>query len=90
MLGQMRLEQLHLPAVLEADQILRRHRQGNRVADGFVEAIMRAISVEERLLIVGALIEVVAEFVVDGLEVLGVDLDALLHAEIVNVVDVPG
>ena len=41
------------------------------------------------VLIVGALIEIVTELVVDGLEVLGVDLDALLHPEIVDVIDVP-
>ena len=41
-------------------------------------------------LLVGALVEVVAQLVVDGDEVLAGDLDAHLEAEVVDVVDVPG
>ncbi len=44
----------------------------------------------ERLLVVGALVEVVPELVVDRDEVLGVDLDAHLDAQVVDAVDVPG
>ena len=71
-------------------QIFRRDVQRDEIADGFVEAVIGAVAIEERLLIVGALVEVVAELVVDGLKMFGVDLDALLHAEVFHVVDVPG
>ena len=43
-----------------------------------------------RLLVVGALVEVVAQLVVDGVEVLAGDLDAHLEAQVVHGVDVPG
>ncbi len=39
---------------------------------------------------VGPLVEVVAQLVVDRHEVLGVDLDAHLDAQVVDPVDVPG
>ena len=44
----------------------------------------------ERLLVVGALVEVVPELVMDRREVLGRLLDAHLDAQVVLVVDVPG
>ena len=67
-----------------------RDGEGDRVADGLVEAIVGAVAEQEGLPVVGALVEVVAELVVDGGEVVGVDLDADLDAEVVDVVDVPG
>ena len=48
------------------------------------------LAVEQRELVVGPLVVVVAQLVVDRLEVLGVDLDAHLDAQVVDVVDVPG
>ena len=55
-----------------------------------MEAVVGAVAEHEGLLVVGALIHVVAFLVVDGGEVVGVDLDAHLYAEVVDVVDVPG
>ena len=71
-------------------QVLGRDRQRDRVADGLVEAVVGAVAEQERLLVVGALVVVVAQLVVDGDEVLAVDLDAHLDAQVVVVVDVPG
>ena len=60
-----------LDAVEQADlhQIFRRDRQRDEVADRLVEAVVGAVQVEEGLLVVGALVIVVAELVVDGDEV---------------------
>ena len=60
------------------------------VADGFVETVVGAVAEEGRLLVVGALIEVVAQLVVNREEVFAGDLDAHLDAEVVDVIDVPG
>ena len=54
-----------------------------------MEAVVGAVLVEEGEVLVGPLVVVVAEFVVDGLEILGVDLDAHLDAEVVLAIDVP-
>ena len=51
-------------------QVLRRDRQRDGVADGFVEAVVGAVAEERRQRVVGALIEVVAQLVVDRQEVL--------------------
>ena len=64
-------------------QILGRHRQRDGVADGFVEAVVGAVLEQERLVLVGALVEVVAQLVMDGDEILAADLDAHLQAQIV-------
>ena len=71
-------------------QVLRRDRQRDGVADGFVESVVGAVAEQERLLVVGALVEVVAQLVMDGGEILGGDVDAHLDAQIVHEVDVPG
>ena len=44
---------------------------------------------EKGLLVVGALIEVVAQLVMHRGEVVGADLDAHLHAQVVGEIDVP-
>ena len=46
-------------------QVLGRDGERDGVADGFVEAVVGAVAEAGRLLVVGALIEVVAQFVVD-------------------------
>src|SRR6185312_3136779 len=51
---------------LETLQICRCDGQRDGVADRFMETIVRSVAKEHRLLVVGALIEVVAEFVVHG------------------------
>ena len=71
-------------------QVFGRDRQRDGIADGFVEAVIGAVLEQERLILVGALVEVVAEFVVNGDEVFAAHLDAHLDAQIVFVVDVPG
>src|SRR3546814_19264634 len=80
---------LHLRLVEQADvdQILRGDRERDEIADRFVEAVVRAVQIEERLFVIGALVIIVAEFVVDGGEVVGIHLDAHLAADIVLVVD---
>ena len=74
------------PAVEQADlrQIFRRDRQGDEIADRLVDPVIRAIPIEEGLLVVGALVEVVALFVVEGAKVLARDLDAHLDPQVVR------
>ena len=72
------------------DQIFGRDRQRDEVADRLVEAVVGAVQIEVGLLVVGALVVIVAELVVDGDEVVGIDLGAHLDAQVVLVVDVPG
>ena len=74
----------------ELHQVFGRDGERDGVADGLVEAVVGAVAEEQRQLLVGALVEVVAELVVDGDEVFGGDLDAHLHAQVVHDVDVPG
>ena len=74
----------------DPDQIFRRDRQRDRVADRLVKAVVGAVAEEHRLPLVGALVEVVSQLVVDGGEVFGGRLDAHLDAQVVQVVDVPG
>ena len=71
-------------------QVLGGDGEGDGVADGLVEAVVGAVQEEVGLLAVGALVEVVAQLVVDGDEVLARDLDAHLDAEVLVVVHVPG
>ena len=49
-----------------------------------METVVGAVAEQERLLVVRALVEVVAQFVVDRGEVVGIDLDAHLHAQVVD------
>src|SRR5205823_12081526 len=70
-------------------EVLRRDRQRDGVADRFVEAVVRAVAEEHRQILVGALIEVVPELVVDRREVVGRLLDAHLDAQVALEVDVP-
>ena len=44
---------------------------------------------QRRLVLVGALVKVVSQFVMDGDEIFAANLDAHLHPQIVFVVDVP-
>ncbi len=48
------------------------------------------LQIEIRLLVVGPLVVIVAKLVVDGHEVVGIDLGAHLDAQVVLVVEVPG
>ncbi len=59
-------------------QVFRRDRKRDRVADCLVKAIVGAVAEQHRLLVVSALVEVVAQFVVDGVEILRGDVDAHL------------
>src|SRR5262249_2965476 len=71
-------------------EILRRDRERDRVADGLVEPVVRAVAVDDRLSHVGALIEVVPELVVNRREVFRRLLDARLDAYVGQQVDIPG
>ena len=70
-------------------EVLGRHRQRDGVADRLVEAVVGAVAEEHRQILVGALIEVVAELVVDRREVLVGRLDAHLDAQVLVEIDVP-
>ena len=74
----------------ELHQVLGRDGERDGVADGLVEAVVGAVAERGRLLVVGALVEIVAQLVVDGEEILAGDLDAHLQAHVVERVDVPG
>ena len=67
-----------------------RDGESDGVADRFVETVVGAILEERRLGVVGALVEIVAEFVVDHAEVFFGDLNAHFDAKIVLGIDVPG
>src|ERR1035437_4478891 len=54
-----------------------------------MESVVRAIAKQEWLLVIRALVEVVPEFVMDGGEIVGVDLDAHFHAQIVGRINIP-
>ena len=71
-------------------QILGRDGERDRVADRFVEPVVRAVAEEERLPRVRPLIVVVAQLVVDRHEILARDLDAHLQSKVVDAIDVPG
>ena len=64
-------------------QVIGRNGKRDGVADGFVETVIGAILEKRRLIFVGALVEIVAEFVVDGVEVFGRRMDADFDAQIV-------
>jgi len=70
-------------------QVFGRDRQRDGIADRLVEAVIGSVLKHEWLIFVGALVEVVSEFVVDGDEIGAAHLDAHLHAEIVLVIDIP-
>src|SRR3989442_6982122 len=60
-------------------EIFRRDGQRDRVADRFMKTIVRTIAEQERLILVCALIKVVAQFVMNRLEVLAGRVDANLQ-----------
>src|SRR5207247_7670444 len=67
------------------NQVLRRHRQRDGVADSLMEAVVGAVAKQKRLLVVSALIEIVAELVVNRGEVFARDVYAHLDAQILDV-----
>src|SRR5216683_1338009 len=71
-------------------QIFRRDRQRNRVANRFVETVIRAVLEQGREIVVSALVEVVTKLVVNGREILGRGLNAHFDPQIILVVNVPG
>ena len=71
-------------------QVRRRDGQRQRVAHGLVETVVGAVAIQVAVVLVGPVVVVVAEFMVNGLEVLGVHVDAHLDAQVVLLVDVPG
>ena len=86
----LRRRQLVLLEQADLDEIFGRHRKRDGVADRLVEAVIGAVRVQEGLLIIGALVEIVAELVVDGDEIVAVHARAHLDAQILVIVDVPG
>ena len=82
----------HLLLADQADrlQVLRCHRQHDGVADGFVEAVVRALLKQRRQLVVGQVVIDVAELVIDRGEVFLVRLDAHLGAHVASHGHVPG
>src|SRR6185369_5655004 len=71
-------------------QIFRSDRERNRIADCLVEAVVRPILKEKRLVLVCALIKVMSELVVNGDEIFSANLNAHFDPQIVLVIDVPG
>ena len=55
-----------------------------------MEAVIRAVAEEEWKLVVGPLIKVVSELVMDRGEVFRFRLDAHLNTQVIHVIDVPG
>ena len=54
-----------------------------------MKSTIRARPIQVALLIVGPLIIVVPQFVMDGHEIVGVALDAHLDAKIIDIVEIP-
>ncbi len=79
-----------LSSKADLHQVFGRHRERDGIADRLVKAVVGAVAEQERLLVVGALIEVVAQFVMDREKIFAGDLDAHLQAHIVDEIDIPG
>ena len=73
----------------DAAQVFRRDGQRDRVADRFVEAVIRTVLKEVGLLLIRALVEIVTQLVMHGDEVLTRHLQTRLDAHVVLAVDVP-
>ena len=71
-------------------QVLRGDREGDGVADRLVKAIVGATAEEKRKVAVRALVFVVAFLVMNGREIVRVDVDAHFDAEVLVGVDIPG
>ena len=54
-----------------------------------MKAIVRAVQIQIRLLVISALIIIMPQLVVDGHKVVGVDFDAHFDAQIIDIVDIP-
>ncbi|KIQ98243.1 hypothetical protein TI01_0233 [Lysobacter sp. A03] len=90
----LRVDQRFLALLLGAGQadrlqVLRGHGQHDRVADGFVEAVVGPGLEQRRLVVVGHVVIHVAQLVVDGGELFLVGLDAHLGAHVALHVHVP-
>ena len=62
----------------------------DRVADRFVETVVGAVPKQHGQFVVGALIKIMTEFVMDRSEVFFRRLDTHLDAQVLDVIDVPG
>ena len=74
----------------EFPEVRRGDRERDRVADRFVEAVIGAIAEEEWKVFVGAHVFVMALLVMNGGEIIRVDVDAHFYAEVLIGVDIPG
>src|SRR5664279_1471174 len=54
-----------------------------------MEAVVRAVAKKKRLLVIGALVEVMPQFVMNRCEVVGIDFNTHLHTQIVGRINVP-
>ena len=54
-----------------------------------MKAVIRAVQMQIILLVIGALVIIMAEFVVDGNEIARVNLDAHFNPEIIFLIHVP-
>src|SRR5262249_1696586 len=71
-------------------EILWSDRQSDCISDSLVETIVSAVAEQHRLAVVGALIEVVSQFVVDRTEIFCRNVNAHLDSEVIDVIEVPG
>src|SRR5262245_48384737 len=55
-----------------------------------MKTIVGAVTIQHRLMVVGALVKIVSQLVMNGTEVFCRDLNAHLDADVVNVVNIPG
>ena len=69
---------------------MRGNGKGDRVPDPLVKPTVGSILKEERLLVVGPLVDVVSQFVMDSGKVFTGDVDAHLDPEVFDAVHVPG
>ena len=71
-------------------QVFRRDRQRDRVADGLVKSVIRAVYEQRREIVVGALVKIMAELVVYGREIFRGRFDAHFDPQVILIIDVPG
>ncbi len=58
--------------------------------DGFMETVICTIAVQVGLLVVGTLIIIMSKLMMDGFEILCVDLDAHFDTQIILFIQIPG
>ena len=81
----------HLGAIKQADlhEIFGRDRQSYKITNRFMEAIIGTVEIQKWFLVIRALIEIMAEFVMDRHEIARIDLSTHFDSQIIDIIDIP-